>query len=306
MAVADTSEAAVSIRRLCKHYGRVVAVRELNLEARRGEVLGFLGLNGAGKSTTIRVLLDLLRPTSGQALVFGSDCQRESLAVRRMIGYLPGELGLYADLTGREVLEFLGDIGPHRIDARYRAELQERLSLNDGDLRRRWSEHSTGMKRKVGIIQALQGQPPLLILDEPTEGLDPLVQSAFYELLADLRRRGQTVFMSSHVLSEVERVCDRIALLRQGELVLLATVAEVRKLAARRVRVTFAHDVQPPSAWPVGHEVIAVRPRSWELRVTVPLGSLLELLMPLAVVDMDVQEPRLEDVLLHYYRGRAG
>src|SRR5258707_12489759 len=188
---------AVSIRGLTKRYGKLTAVNNLNLEVAPGEILGFLGLNGAGKTTTIRILLALLRPTSGKAFVFGRDCQQEGLEARSKIGYPPGEMGIYSDLTGREVLDLLAGLQRRPIDIRHRRELQERLGLPDTDLQRRMREYSTGMKRKLGIIQAFQADPPLLILDEPTEGLDPLMQEAFHATLAATRRRGAAVFMSS-------------------------------------------------------------------------------------------------------------
>jgi ABC-2 type transport system ATP-binding protein len=183
----------------------------------------------------------------------------------------------------------------------------ERLQLSSRDLRRRVREYSTGMKRKLGIIQAFQSDAALLILDEPTEGLDPLMQDALYDLLADTRRRGHTVFMSSHVLPEVERACDRIGLLRRGELVLVSSVEEVRRLAARLVRVTFRDVVQIPegTTWPDGCEVIEVTPRAWRLRVHGPLGELIAFVRPLRVADIEVREPHLEEVLKQYYRDEA-
>jgi ABC-2 type transport system ATP-binding protein len=227
---------AISIDGLTKRFGRLAAVNHLALEVTRGEILGFLGLNGAGKTTTIRILLDLLRPTSGRASIFGHDCQADGLRARSNAGYLPGEMGIYASLAGREVLDLLAGLNHRTANLTYRRELQERLELPERDLLRPLREYSTGMKRKLGLIQAFQADPELLILDEPTEGLDPLMQESFYALLADVKRRGRTVFMSSHVLSEVERVCDRIALLRKGEMVLLSTVEEIRKLAPNRPR----------------------------------------------------------------------
>jgi ABC-2 type transport system ATP-binding protein len=298
----DPTESPISIRRLSKRYGKLTAVNGLDLEVNRGEILGFLGLNGAGKTTTIRILLDLLRPTSGRASILGHDCQKDGLEARALTGYLPGELGIYSHLTGREVLEFLASLSRQSLDERYRGELQERLELPDSVLRRRLREYSTGMKRKLGLLQALQGDPPLLILDEPTEGLDPLMQKSFYELLADLKRRGRTVFMSSHVLSEVARICDRVALLRNGELSLLATVDEIRKLAPRGVRVFFGEDITVKPALPPGHEFVEVSPRVWSLRVEGLLGPLVSLLATLPVTDIEVNEPRLEDVLIKYYR----
>jgi ABC-2 type transport system ATP-binding protein len=291
--------APISLRGITKQYGNVLAVNNLSLEAAEGEILGFLGLNGAGKTTTIRILLDLLRPNSGQAFLLGHHCQSDGLRARSNIGYLPGEMGIYSDMTGREVLDLLAGLSHQSVDKNRRGELQERLEFPDSDLRRSLRQYSTGMKRKLGLIQAFQADPQLLILDEPTEGLDPLMQASFYQLLLDVKKRGRTVFMSSHVLSEVDRACDRIALVRKGEIVLLATVEETRKLAARHVRVSFSEDV---NVAPVS-EVVEVRPRLWNLRIEGPLGPLLRQLAALPVHDIEVAEPKLEDVIMKYYRG---
>ena len=293
---------AISIRGLTKRYGNLTALNDLNLDVVRGEVLGFLGLNGAGKTTAIRLLLDLLRPTSGKAFIFGHDCYLDGRAARAQVGYLPGELGLYPDLTGLEVLDFLAGLSQRPVDQRRRQELIDRLELSDRDLCRRIRQYSTGMKRKLGVIQAFQADPPLLILDEPTEGLDPLMQESFYALLAEVKRKGATVFMSSHVLSEVERVCDRIALLRKGELVLLSSVQESRRLAERRVRVFFHADVDGKLELPPGCEVVENTPRVWSLKVAGPLGPLVGALARLPVKDVQVEAARLEDVVLKIYR----
>ncbi len=304
LAVTILNVAAISFDGLTKRYGSLTAVSQLRMEVEEGEILGFLGLNGAGKTTTIRMLLDLLRPTSGRAQVFGHDCQRDSLGARARIGYLPSELGIYMDLTGRQVLDLLAKLGPRLPDPAYVGELQERLALSDGDLRRKLREYSSGMKRKLGIIQAFQADPPLLILDEPTEGLDPLMQESFYSLLADVKRRGRTVFFSSHVLSEVERICERVALLRQGELVLLSTVEECRRLAARDVRVEFSAEVAPPGSLP-STEVLEAGPRCWQLRVSGPVGPLLREISSLPVSDLKIAEAKLEDAVRHFYTGNA-
>jgi ABC-2 type transport system ATP-binding protein len=280
-------------------------VGDVSLDVHQGEIFGFLGLNGAGKTTSIRIILDLVRPSSGRAFVFGISCREESLAARSRLGYLPGELGFYGDMTGEATLDVLARLNGAVVDRARRGELLDRMQLSDRDLRRKVREYSTGMKRKLGIVQAFQPDPPLLILDEPTEGLDPLMQDALYDLLADTRRRGRTVFMSSHVLSEVERVCDRIGLLRRGALVLVSTVADVRSMAARHVRVVFREDVSDAgvrSTLPVDCEVIELTPRVWTLRVRGPLGSLLASIGRLPVADMEVREPRLEEVLKTYYR----
>ena len=270
-----------------------------------GEILGFLGLNGAGKTTTIRILLDLLRPNSGNAFILGHDCQTDGLQARLNIGYLPAEMGIYSDLTGREVLDLLAGLNGHAVNVSRRRDLQERLEFPESDLRRRLREYSTGMKRKLGLIQAFQSDPMLLILDEPTEGLDPLMQESFYKLLLDVKQGGRTVFMSSHVLSEVDRVCDRIALIRKGELVLLSGIEELRKLAARPVRVLFAEDVPAAANLPPGNQVIETGPRSWNLKGEGPLGPLLRAIATLPVRDIEIAEAKLEEVILKYYREGA-
>ena len=293
---------AISFQGTTKRYGNLRALNDLRLEVAEGEIFGFLGLNGAGKTTAIRVLLDLLRPTAGKASIFGHDCQSDGLKARSNIGYLPGEMGIYADLTGREVLNLLARLNGRALDTKLRRQLQDRLDLPDRDLRRRLREYSTGMKRKLGLIQAFEGDPLLLILDEPTEGLDPLMQQAFYELLADTKRRARTVFMSSHVLSEVERVCDRIALLRKGEMVLLTAVEESRRLGPRRVRVFFSEDVISTPGLTAGSKIVEASPRMWNLEVEGLLGPFLKAISALPVQDLEVEESKLEDVLMKYYR----
>ena len=296
---------AISLHGLSKSYGTLPAVRGVSLDVMPGEVFGFLGLNGAGKTTTIRILLDLLRPSEGSAAVFGIDCQRESRKTRALVGYLPGELGLYADMTGRELLDLMARLGRGgTFDPTIRLQLVQQLELAQADLRRRIREYSTGMKRKLGLIQALQSDPPLVILDEPTEGLDPLVKRALHEILFELRSRGRTVFMSSHVLSEVERVCDRIAVIRKGEIVLLSTVDEARRRSGRTVRVHFARPVDGPTAitLPAGMTLTGRKPDQWILRVPGQAGELIPLLATLPVRDIEIIEPALEDVLSSFYR----
>ena len=229
----------IATHTLTKSYGAARGVVELDLEVREGEVYGYLGPNGAGKTTTIRTLLDLLRPTSGRASVFGLDCQEESLAVRRMVGYLPGELSLYANLTGAELLRYLAAVRGG-VDWRYAEELAECLAL---DLTRRVRDLSHGNRQKIGLVQAFLGRPPLLILDEPTNGLDPLVQRELQRWIAEARAEGRTVFLSSHVLHEVERMCDRVGVIRAGRLVAVETVAEIKSRSVRRVELTFARPV---------------------------------------------------------------
>jgi ABC-2 type transport system ATP-binding protein len=292
---------AIALHHLAKSYGSVHALRGVTFDVRHGEIFGFLGLNGAGKTTTIRVILDLLRPTSGSASVFGIDCQRDSRRTRALIGYMPGELGLYPDMTGQDLLDLMARLSGGPLDAHYRWQLVDRLELARTDLGRTLREYSTGMKRKLGLVQALQTDPPLLMLDEPTEGLDPLVQRALHELLFDLRARGRTVFMSSHVLSEVERLCDRIGVIRGGELVLLSTVEEARRLTGRTVRVHFARPVDL-IVLPEGMTFTGTTPEQWTVQAGGAIGDLLARLAGLPVRDLDIVEPALEDVLSRFYR----
>jgi len=298
-----TSTPAVCTRGLTKRYGRLVAVKNLDLAVEPGQVFGFLGLNGAGKTTTIRILLDLLRPTAGRAAILGHDCQADGLAARALVGYMPGEGGFYRDMTGRQALGVLSKLAAREVRDAWQRELLERLAFRDSDLDRRVREYSTGMKRKLAIVAAFQADAPLLVLDEPTEGLDPLMQEACYTLLADVRRQGRTVFLSSHVLSEVDRVCDRIGVLRAGELVLEAPVDQVRRMAPRTVRVEFTKPVPPPPAgWPASIEIARVTDTQWSLRVVGSAAPVIASLAGLPVADLDVREPRLEDVVIRYYR----
>ena len=292
---------AIALRDLAKSYGRVHAVRGITFDVTRGEIFGFLGLNGAGKTTAIRMLLDLLRPTRGRAELFGVDCQKDSRRARALVGYMPGELGVYSDMTGLELLDLTARLSGARAGADYRLTLVDRLELARADLRRSLREYSTGMKRKLGLIQALQTDPPLLILDEPTEGLDPIVQQSLHELVLGLRARGRTVFMSSHVLSEVERLCDRIAVIRGGEIVLLSTVEEARRRGGRIVRVRFAAPVDA-IALPPGMTVTKHATDRWTIKVEHEIGALLPLLAALPVRDLEIAEPALEDVLRSFYR----
>jgi ABC-2 type transport system ATP-binding protein len=288
---------------LTKRFGRLVAVNRLELTVEQGQVFGFLGLNGAGKTTTIRMLLDLLRPTGGRAAILGHDCQADGIAARALVGYMPGEPGFYRDMTGRQALGVLARLSARVVRGKRQAEVLERLAFRDADLDRRIREYSSGMKRKLAIVAAFQADAPLLVLDEPTEGLDPLMQEAFYALLADVRTRGTTVFLSSHVLSEVDRVCDRIGVLRAGELVLEAPVEQVRRMAPRVVRIAFREPVPPPPAgWPAYVESVDVAATQWSLKVRGSMGPVVESLAGLPVADLDVREPRLEDVVIQYYR----
>ena len=291
----------IEIRHLTKRFGAFTAVDDISLSVSPGEIYGFLGPNGAGKTTTIRILFDLIRPDEGSAAIFGVDCQRDSLGARALAGYLPGEIGFYPDMTGEETLDLTARLGGVKIDVSHRLQLADRLELAQSDLRRHIREYSTGMKRKLGLIQALQADPPLLVLDEPTEGLDPLVQRALHDILFELRGRGRTVFMSSHVLSEVERVCDRIAVIRKGKIVLLSTVEQARRRSGRIVRLHVARPVERIGL-PPGAAFVDAQPERWTIRVESGAGELIHSVAALPLRDVEIVEPSLEDVLQTFYR----
>jgi ABC-2 type transport system ATP-binding protein len=288
---------AIRLTDLTKYYGDVVGVDGLSLSVPQGEIFGFLGANGAGKTTTLRILLDLLRPTRGSATVLGFDAQRHSRDVRRRIGYLPGEMPIYGELTGAGYLKYLDALSETRASSSRVRELLRRFDVSDLDLTRRMRDYSHGMKRKLGIVQALMSDAPVVILDEPTSGLDPLMIGAFSQTIDDLARSGRTtVFLSSHVLSEVERICRRVALVRSGRLVAVRTVTDLRASSTRRVTVRFS---QPVAAKPPASGSLVVhQPDCWVMDVDGPLGGLVQQLAGLPVADITTTTPTIEDTIL--------
>ena len=276
----------------------VHALEDLSIEVREGEIFGFLGPNGAGKSTTIRLLLGFLHPTTGSGSVFGLDVVRDSVEIRRRVGYLPGGIALYDTLTGERLLDYLGEL-TGRPPVR-RAELCERLELSPATLRRLVRDYSRGMRQKIGIIQALQHDPELAILDEPTEGLDPLMQRAFYAILDDLKAAGRTVFFSSHVLSEVERVCDRVAIVRRGRLVALEDVDAL--LAHRKRNVEMRVDGGLPSLDGVaGVSAVVAGDGRLTCQLEGDVGPFLAAIRDSRVIDLTIEPAHLEEAFLELY-----
>lgn len=286
---------------LTKYYGRVRGIVDLTLSVRQGEVFGYLGPNGAGKTTTIRLLLDLIRPTRGQVRLFGQEVRNHAAALKARIGNLPGELSLWENLTAKELLTFVGHLRGH-LDWAWIDELAARLDL---DLARRIGSLSHGNKQKVGLIQAFAHKPELLILDEPTIGLDPLIQQEFYRLIDEAKVQGRTVFLSSHILPEVERVCDRVGIIREGRLVAVEEVAELKRKRLRQMEITFASPV-PASAF----ELPGVHGLSQEdntLRFLVEggpgvLDRVIKQAAQFPVEELNYQQTTLEDIFLAYYR----
>ena len=298
------SQPAIQVEGLTKYFGAVIGIEELSFEVAPGEVYGFLGANGAGKTTTIRLLLDLLRPSRGRASVLGLDCRRDSLETRRRIGYLPGELPVYPDLSAAGYLDYLARLDGRPVPRAYLDELLTRFDVSDVDLTRRLRDQSHGMKQKIGIIQALMGRAPVLILDEPTAGLDPMMVQAFRETLEGLKKDGATtIFLSSHVLTEVEATCDRVGLIRGGRMVATGTIEDLKRNAARRVTIALGEPVSRPFPSLAGVTVVSSSGRQWVLDVQGPLGPVLQALSAFPVHDLHVDSFKLEDFVARHYAG---
>lgn len=297
------SEPAVRTEGLTKRFGKTVALDRLDLEVSAGEVFGFLGPNGAGKSTTIRLLLGLIRPTSGRALIFGIDAA-DTVVAHAHLAHVPADVALWPDLTGAEVLALLAALGAGS-DLAYQAELVDRFGLEPD---RRCGTYSTGNRQKVALIAAFARRAPLLVLDEPTSGLDPLMEQEFRACLREATARGQTVFLSSHQLAEVEAVCDRVGILRCGRLVEVAGLAELRRLRLTELTATFA-DTAPGyerlAAIPGVESVRAVSESTVALVLSGPPGPALQFLASDGLVGVDAREPSLEEIFLEYYGGKA-
>jgi ABC-2 type transport system ATP-binding protein len=292
---------ALMTQGLTKSYGRIRALRGIDLHVRQGEIFGFLGPNGAGKTTTIRCLLDLIRPDGGQARVLGFDPQADSVEVRARTGYLPGELNLDSNLRVEGALRYFSDLRGNAIDRGFVRELAACLNL---DLSMPIKNLSKGNKQKVGVVQALMSRPALLLLDEPTAGLDPLMQHEVYRLLRQARADGATVFFSSHIISEVEALADRVAIIRDGLIAQEAEPGQLMIMAMRRARIRFARQVDPR---PLGEiEGVTVLSQANGLSVTLQVSGemdgLIKALATFPVSDFETEHPTLEEVFLAYYQ----
>ncbi|HEX6868463.1 MAG TPA: ABC transporter ATP-binding protein [Candidatus Limnocylindrales bacterium] len=288
----------IETERLTKSYGSHRGIIELDLAVEEGEAFGFLGPNGAGKTTTIRTLLDHLRPTSGHARIFGIDTHENPMAIHARVGYLPGEFVLYDKLTGGQTIEYFANLRGG-VDAAYQADLVERLDI---DPSRRFREYSKGNKQKIGLVIALQHKPELLILDEPTSGLDPLVQQTFYEVIREAKADGRTIFLSSHILSEVEKTCDRVAIIRDGRLARVGRVEELRDLAHHQVEIVFVGDVPEPAfASLPGVSDVVVDGQTMHLRVSGSIAPVIRAAAEYELADFVSREPSLEETFLAEY-----
>jgi ABC-2 type transport system ATP-binding protein len=287
---------AIATERLTKRYGSTLALDGLNLQVRVGEVYGYLGPNGAGKTTTIRLLLGLHRPTSGRAELFGIDAWRDPVTAHQRVAYVAGEPFLWPSLTGAETLEFLARLHGST-DVAYRVALVERFQL---DTRKKIRALSKGNRQKVQLIAALATRSDLLLLDEPTSGLDPLMEVVFRDCVKEATERGQTVLLSSHILSEVEALCDRVGILREGKLIDEGTLEELRHLAAQTVDVAFTGRA-PKLAALSGVSVQSAGPNALRFEVSGSIGPLIAALAEHPVATLTSREPSLEEIFLHHY-----
>jgi ABC-type multidrug transport system ATPase subunit len=294
--------AIIRTEKLTKSYGEHRGIIDVDLEVQGGEVFGFLGPNGAGKTTTIRTILDLIRPTSGRAFVFDIESSVDPVAIHRRIGYIPGEFALYDRLTGGQTIDYFGNLRGG-VDRAYRDALIARIDL---DPSRKFKEYSKGNKQKVGLVIALQHRPELLILDEPTSGLDPLVQQAFYALVRDARDEGRTVFLSSHILSEVERTCDHVAIIRDGRLVKVDRTDALRDLAHHQVELRFV-DGAPVEAFAglPGVSDVVVDDHTLRMKVFGPITPVVQAAARYELLDFVSREPTLEETFLAQYGTEA-
>ena len=294
--------AIIEVEGLTKSYGSKRGIANVSFQVEEGEVFGFLGPNGAGKTTTIRLLMALLRADAGTACIAGLDCWQQSVEIKRLIGYLPGEPSLDPNLTGGQLLEYFGHLRGG-VDQAYLKQLIKRLDL---DPSRKFRQYSSGNKRKIGIIQAFMHRPRVLILDEPTNGLDPLNQQEFDRMVKEVRDEGRTVFLSSHILTEVEQTCSRVGIIREGQLVRVGGVTELKDIKRHEVTITFANAV-PPEAFKTLDGVAEVEALAdgQTLRLVIQGGedAVIKAAAQYSVVTLTSHEPSLEDIFLRYYEG---
>ena len=292
-------EQAIVLNQLTKHYGTHRGINDLSFSVNEGEFFGFIGPNGAGKSTTIRTLMGLIHPSGGNASIFGLDCQTKASVIARDVGYLPSENSYYENMKVRDLLQYTADL--YGMDCETKMyELSERLNL---DLTRKIADLSLGNKKKVGIVSAIMTSPKLLIMDEPTSGLDPLIQQAFYDILKEENSRGTTIFFSSHVLSEVQKLCDRVAILKEGKLVGIQSIKELRESGYKKVRITVKTTI-PRDFWGlpgIANYTESPDKTSVSFMYNGNITAIIDKLHLLHLDDVLLEEPSLEEIFMHYY-----
>ena len=293
------SEQAIVLNELTKHYGKHRGINNLSFSVNQGEFFGFIGPNGAGKSTTIRTLMGLIRPTGGSASIFDLDCHSKASVIARDVGYLPSENSYYENMKVRELLQYTADL--YGMDCKTKMkELADRLNL---DLSRKIADLSLGNKKKVGIVSAIMTSPKLIILDEPTSGLDPLIQQAFYDILKEENSRGATVFFSSHVLSEVQKLCDRVAILKEGQLIGIQSFKELRESGYKKVSLS-AKEAIPRDFFDlsgIANYAETADKTSVSFMYNGNITAIIDKLHLLHLDDVLLEEPSLEEIFMHYY-----
>ncbi|HMA82618.1 MAG TPA: ABC transporter ATP-binding protein [Candidatus Thermoplasmatota archaeon] len=283
---------AIQVNHLSKKYKDVIAVDNISFTVKKGEIFGFLGPNGAGKTTTIRTLLGFLKPNAGTALVGGLKINDQLVDIRKKVGYIPGELALYEHLTGKQCLKYFSDI--RNTDLSLLNELQTIFEL---PLDRKIKTYSRGMKQKLGIVQAFMDDPEIVIMDEPTSGLDPLLQQKFYRFLQNEKKKGRTMFFSSHILSEVEKICDRVAIIRKGNIVALERIEDLKRKKGKKIRLKIKESNEKLTSFPNAKQV-----DGWIEFVTEDhIDEVIKKISKYTIVDLEIQEFSLEDIFMRYY-----
>lgn len=293
------SDQAIVLNELSKHYGKHRGINHLTFSVNSGEFFGFIGPNGAGKSTTIRTLMGLIRPTGGSASIFGLDCQTKASVIAKDVGYLPSENSYYENMKVRELLQYTADL--YSMDCKVKMnELSDRLNL---DLSRRIADLSLGNKKKVGIVSAIMVSPKLIIMDEPTSGLDPLIQQAFYDILKEENSRGVTIFFSSHVLSEVQKLCDRVAILKEGQLIGIQSIKELRESGYKKVSLRAKNAISRDffDLPGIANYTETADQTSVSFLYNGNITAVIDKIHQLSLDDVLLEEPSLEEIFMHYY-----
>jgi ABC-2 type transport system ATP-binding protein len=286
----------IETNNLTKYYGKIKGVEDLTFSVKKGEIFGFLGPNGAGKTTTIRTLLGYLFPTRGTATIFGKDIINNNVEIKKEVAYIPGDLNIYGHLTGKQFLDYFASLRNREMLL-----LDELLDIFDVPLDRRVKGYSKGMKQKLGIIQAFMDDPEMVIMDEPTSGLDPLLQQKFYEFILKQKKRGRTMFFSSHVLAEVDKICDRIGIIRNGELIALEDVETLKHKRGKKIRVKIK---EKPDSFH-GPRDTQIKDGWIEFIASDSIDSWIKKLSKFTIIDLEINDFSLEDIFIHYYEGQT-
>ena len=287
-----TYKNAIEVKNLTKKYKDITAVDNISFSVKTGEIFGFLGPNGAGKTTTIRTLLGFLKPNMGNAIISGMNIKDNIVGIRSKVGYIPGELALYEHLTGRQCLQYFNSLRDKDLGL-----LDELQKIFDLPLDRKIKTYSRGMKQKLGIIQAFMDDPEIVIMDEPTSGLDPLLQQKFYRFLLDEKKKGRTMFFSSHILSEVEKICDRVAIIRQGKIVALEKIEDLKKKKGKKIRLKIKESKDKLTSLPN----MKFRDGWIEFNTEDHIDEIIKKIAKFTIIDLEIQEFSLEDIFMRYY-----